>query len=420
MQDLVRHTEQLSLLPKQYDFVTDTEHRGLMYSGAFGAGKTYALCVRRAMRASIPGAREALVRKHLVTLKRTTLRTLLEPTGDLPPVLPPGTYTHNQGANLIRLHGGGEITYFGMDDPQKIGSTNLSGIGIDEGVEISEEDFNWLRGRNRVQVRGLHNCIDTACNPGSPSHFLADLFGLARGSKPHTGYRTIRTSTYDNFFLPQDYIDDLSNLQGIAYKRYVLGEWVGSDGLVYDQFDRSVMVKSVPLTNLTGRRIAALDVGYRNPAALVIMIGDGDHIHIPYEWYKRRCNEAEIRSVVEQVWKDWDLEVVVCDPSAASMIDALHQINGVYAVAGNNKVFPGIMATQNYVCLDKGTDKPRLTVDPSCEHTILEFETYEWDRHRKKGSSDYNDVPLKLNDHAMDAIRYGVMEFERTSASLIW
>jgi hypothetical protein len=97
----------IKILPKQADFLQATE-RHVLYSGAVGAGKTRALCLKIAMRASFPGSREGLCRKHLVTLKATTLKTLLEGDGDMPPVLPAGYYQHNKSEKTIKLDGGGE------------------------------------------------------------------------------------------------------------------------------------------------------------------------------------------------------------------------------------------------------------------------------------------------------------------------
>jgi phage terminase large subunit len=48
----------------------------------------------------------------------------------------------------------------------------------------------------------------------------------------------------------------------------------------------------------------------------------------------------------------------------------------------------------------QGDNRPRLTVDPSCVETINEFESYVWKPEK--------DEPVKENDHAMDALRYGI------------
>ena len=65
------NTHRLELLPQQLKFIM-SEKREVLYSGAFGAGKTRAICLRVAMRASVEGAREGLCRKTVVALKRST------------------------------------------------------------------------------------------------------------------------------------------------------------------------------------------------------------------------------------------------------------------------------------------------------------------------------------------------------------
>ena len=208
------------VLPKQMQFLTAPE-REVLYSGAFGAGKSRALCWKLVTRASVPGAIELLVRKTNVALKRSTLKTLLESDGDLPAVLPAGAYTHNKSMQTIRIHGGGEIMYFGLDDPDKIGSTPATGVAIDEATELTEKDYTALRGRIRVKVKGLPRQIYSATNPGAPSHHLAQRFGLASDCEAAPDTKVITTRTADNFFLPADYVADLNTFSGVARKRYV-------------------------------------------------------------------------------------------------------------------------------------------------------------------------------------------------------
>ena len=102
------NTHELEVLPQQLRFLT-SDAREVLYSGAFGAGKTRAICLRCAMRASVQGAREGLCRKTVVALKRSTLKTLLEPDGLLPPILPQGSYEYKKIDGEIRIHGGGTI-----------------------------------------------------------------------------------------------------------------------------------------------------------------------------------------------------------------------------------------------------------------------------------------------------------------------
>lgn len=395
----------LEVLPKQHDFIC-CDARETLYSGAFGAGKSRAVCLKLAMRASVKGAREGLCRKHLVTLKATTLKTLLENDGELPPVLPPGSYEHNKSEKSIRIKGGGEIAYFGLDDPEKVGSYNLTGCAVDESAELSEADYRTLQGRIRVPVKGLANQLYGACNPSTPSHHLAKRFGLAGGHVAQDGCVAIRTCTSDNRFLPADYVESLSKLPPVARKRFFEGLWVGSEGLVYDQWDREAHVRE--RSGKWDRIIVACDDGYTNPFVAVRMCVDNDgRVHVESERYATGLLlDAKIAAVQSLAQ---DAEAVVVDPSAADLIAEMRDV-GLPVIEADNAVFDGIVRVQSRLA-KAGDGRPRLTVDPSCENVVREFETYEW-KTEKAGSAVLKDQPVKAFDHAMDAIRYGVANID--------
>lgn len=387
----------IKLLPKQMQFLHSGK-REVGYSGAFGAGKTYALCVKAVVRASVPGAVEGLVRKHNVTLKKSTLRTLLRGVGDLPPVLPAGSYSHHKSEQIIKIKGGGEIMYFGIDDPEKIGSVPLTGCAIDEAVELNEEDYRQLRGRIRVEAKNLSRQIYWACNPGPPSHFLADRFGLVPGATCAENCEAIQTRSHDNVYLPADYLADLDTFEGLAKKRYVDGLWVGSDGLVYDTWDRFTHVTERDKSEFK-RFIVVVDEGYTNPCVMLLIGEDGDgRLHLLHERYQTKMQDTDKVAWANDYAANFKVDAFVIDPSAVRLIELIRD-NGHHVVAADNAVFDGISRVQSQLAV-AGDGLPRMTVDPGCENTIKEFETYEW----KNGK----DEPVKANDHAMDAIRYGV------------
>lgn len=407
-------TIEVHALPKQMDFIRATE-REVLYSGAFGAGKSRAACLKVFMRASVPGAVEGLCRKTLVSLKATTLRTLLEPEGNLPPVLPPGSYDHNKSEKTIRIRGGGTIMYFGLDQPEKIGSMNLSGIGVDEAVELTEDDWTMLRGRIRLKVPGLPNQLYGACNPGPPSHWLAQRFGLALDAvEPQPNCRAITTKSTDNYFLPRDYVADLQTFTGLRHKRYVLGQWVGSDGLVYDRWDRTIHVRE--RHGEWARVVVGVDDGYSKPFACLRIGIDGDgRAHVMAEHYQQKLDREDkdgnpgklsiIRRMADGA------EAIVVDSAAAELISAIHNdgLPAVPCLKGPNSVFQQIVHVVQPRLLDPGDGMPRLTVDASCTSTISEFEAYEWMKNRAGSSTDdRKDEPIKEHDHAMDALRYAL------------
>ena len=382
--------------------------REVLYSGAFGAGKTRCTCIKLVMRASRKGAREGLCRKHLVTLKATTLKTLLEADGELPPVLPVGSYTHNKSEKSIRIRGGGEIVYFGFDDPDKIGSYNLSGCAVDEFVELEEADLTQIRGRIRFKIGDMPNQIYGACNPGTPSHHLAIRFGLAPDSKIQPDCEVIETRSVDNWFLPKSYLADLATFTGLAKARFVEGKWVGSEGIIYDRWDRRTFVQH--REGPWRRIIVGQDEGYTHPAVMVVVGEDNDgRLHVIREWYKAKQLESAVVAAAKELNAEFKPESFQVDPAAAklraSMID-----QGLPVEEAVNDVFGGIQTVQNRLIV-AGDGRPRFTVEPTCKNVIREFETYEWKK-KKARSEKLKDEPVKEFDDAMDALRYAIVKYD--------
>lgn len=279
-------TYELSLTDKQYAFVEDRESWEILYSGAFGAGKTRALCVRAMMMAQHPRAKVGMCRKTLKAFRDTTLRTLIEPDGDLPPVIPEGTYSHNKNDCRIRFHHGGIIDYFGCEDADRLGSLFFSDICIDEAIEFSEKEYAMLEGRLRVSfmrdpddadslvgsgrrdgVRNI-NTLAMATNPGDPSHFLYQRFFV----DDHEHRRVIHTESSENTYLSSQYIERLAGLQGVSRERYFKGQWVSFEGSLVVPGLRDCVIDAVPWDYRTlpdNEMVGGIDYGYTDPTAII-------------------------------------------------------------------------------------------------------------------------------------------------------
>lgn len=400
MEQTTENIQRLEVLPQQLRFLC-SEKREVLYSGAFGAGKTRAICLRIAMRASIVGAREGLCRKTVVALKRSTLKTLLEPDGLLPPILPRGSYEYRKIDGEINIFGGGTIMLFGLEDAGRIASMNLSGVAVDECTELIKQDWDMLRGRIRLKLPNLPNQLYGACNPSTPQHFLAKRFGLAGGYKCAPNCEAITTSSRDNWFLPKDYIEDLETMTGVARKRYFEGLWAGSEGLVYDMWlEEKFIVDEVP--DSFDRLIVGMDYGYNNPSVLLLAGIKDERMFIIQEWHERQKLEEEIVGTALS-WKEEYpmIECFVVDPSCAGLRASMRNV-GLDVVLANNAVFSGIQTVASR--LTNGDDgKPKLVVHRDCSNLIREFGSYEW-MSNQDGSS--KDVPKKQHDHCLDSLRY--------------
>ena len=182
---------------------------------------------------------------------------------------------------------------------------------------------------------------------------------------------------------------------GVFYQRFILGEWVLSEGLVYD-FGEGNIVDEVPSN---GEYYISIDYGTMNPFSAGLWCVLGDKATRVKEYYYNGREKAVQRTdedycdSVEELAKGYNIRQIVVDPSAASFIAALRR-RGFTIRKANNDVLDGIRRTAVY--LKNGNIK----IHRSCVDAIAEFGLYRWD---DKATAD---TVIKENDHAMDDIRY--------------
>ena len=244
---------------QQDEFVESSANRSL-FSGAFGAGKSIALCTK-ALRLSLdyPGNFGYICRKVRSSIVLSTLKTFLELV--CPPEL---IKDYNKTMQLVTLTNGSQIMFGGLDDFLKLGSLGAGGIGfcgIDEAIETVEDDWIMLEGRLRLP--GVPHQIFAATNPGPPTHYLYRMFFQDKKGEVY------HATTLDNPALPQDYIDRMNELEGIYKERYVLGLWKGLEGLVYSAFDDAVCVIPRFEIDKSWLLLTGHDFGLNNTAALI-------------------------------------------------------------------------------------------------------------------------------------------------------
>jgi PBSX family phage terminase large subunit len=380
MDDIITY----KILPKQMEFMKATEKEILM-CGGMGSGKSLALCLKLIEQASIPGNICLLVRKHLTTLRKSTLRMLLEPEGTRMALLPLNSYEQNKVERTIQLNGGGTIIYTGCDDPLSIRSVNAGSVFVDEASELDEKEYLELLFRLRINVGDLS--IHCATNPAHKMHFLYRRFEVEK----HKNRRVIYSSSMDNQFLPQNNLDWLNQLTGDARSKYVDGQWADTEKLIYPEFSCTNNVKDIKYS--FKRCIIGVDYGYANPTALVLCgVDDEDNMNIVEEWYKSKQLVGSIVTQIEIMMKNTGSDdiVIVIDPSAAGLI-AECEAKGLPVQKANNDVTVGIDRVRDRI------NNKKLLVDSNCINIIREMTGYTYDDFGR---------PVKVEDHSLDAVRY--------------
>jgi len=137
---------------------------------------------------------------------------------------------------------------------------------------------------------------------------------------------------------------------------------------------------------------------------LIIGLDSDGRMYVLEEFYERGMQVQVLFDWLKDKKQIYNFAAGYGDPSEPQfIIMANHQ--GLNMREADNAVLPGIDAV--FKALNIQPDgKPRLYVHERCKHTIEEFGKYRY-KDSKEGVAKQEN-PLKVDDHAMDAIRYGL------------
>lgn len=368
-------------------------------AGPAGTGKTLAICWKFHLAAHrYPGMRALFARQTLEALKKGALTTYANA------VRPQDSGVRYYGGSNARpaayiYPNGSVIELMSLEDPEKVKSAEYDMIYVNEVTESPEPTWQILRSRCR-NFRMPYQQIVGDCNPAGPKHWI-----LARS---RSGKLTLITSTHrdnpaywnadrgDWTEQGRQYVEGvLASLTGVERDRLYLGKWAAPEGLVYPDF----VPEMVHREDVTGwRTVMACDIGSRNPTAILTLHVAGDErVHVSREVYRREMTSSDILDAIGAEADGANPDRIWIDPSAKGVIGDLRR-KGYPVVGANNDVLEGIRRVRSVLA-------DGFSVDPDCVNLIDEFGMYAYPRNAKLET----DKPEKDHDHAMDALRYGVM-----------
>jgi len=241
-------------------------------------------------------------------------------------------------------------------------------------------------------------------------------------------------SWHNTFVFPGGYDDP--EIQRI--KREVTKEWFDQEigalftafvGRIYPEWAEASHVQRVPYDpNLPN--YFAFDWGFTNPfAAIEFQITPDDQIRVWREHYLSYHTLEEhiriMRSRPQPQYYNIKLGFGdAADPEAAiymsrhfcpTMAEPEAKVNWRQGVDLVKRMLKE-RETGYYDSYERPITKPGLIVDHSCVNTIKEFNNYRAAPEPRTGA-DAQDKPFKSDDHAMDAIRYGLMHLYELGAS---
>ena len=288
--------------------------------------------------------------------------------------------------NVFEVFGGKDESSFML-----IQGRTLAGVLLDE-VALQPRSFV-EQAVARCSVAGSKLWFN--CNPDSPQHWFYTEW--IQHAKERNALH-LHFQLEDNPSLDESIINRYKSLYtGVFYQRYILGEWVLAEGLVYE-FGEDNITDEQPKG---AEYYISVDYGTLNPFSAGLWSVNGAKAVRIQEYYydgrgqKKQLTDEDYCDEIEKLAKDRDIVKVIVDPSAASFIVALKR-RGFRVQQADNSVLDGIRRTA--VCLRNGNIK----IHRSCKDAIREFGLYRWDEKQTE------DKVIKENDHAMDDCRYFV------------
>lgn len=381
----------------------------IICDGSIRSGKTVSMTVGFFLwsMAEFNGQKFAICGKTIESLRRNVVLNLRD---WIPEDL---QITEKRAENKIIVSDGcgRENTYFlfgGRDESSYmlVQGITLAGALLDEVALMPQSFVEQVCARCSVYGSKLW----FNCNPGGPEHWFNKSW-IQRAKEMNALH--IHFTMADNLSLAKEIRERYERMYvGVFYRRYILGEWCLAEGLIYPFDVDTHTVKEVPeeATHGLGDWYISCDYGTLNPfSAGLWWVHQGRAIRVKEYYYSGRDKstmktDEEYYQELEELAGDRYIRCVIVDPSAASFIATIRQHGRFSVRKARNEVLPGIRLTA--AMLKAGVIK----MHKDCKDAIREFGLYSWE---EKGEVD---KPLKVNDHAMDDIRYFCSTIMRRSA----
>ena len=411
----------------QTQFLAASE-REVFYGGARGGGKSYAMLIDPLRYCDKAHHRALLIRRSM-----PELRDMINHSQRLYNQAYPGAKWREQEKEW-RFPSGARIEFGyaeNLTDVLRYQGQSYTWIGIDELPQYpTPEIYNFLRSSLRSVDPDIPVYMRATGNPGNVgSLWVKEMF--VDPSEPNKSFdvhidtvagrksitrRFIPAKLQDNPYLMQtdDYMIMLSSLPEVQRKQFLEGDWSAFENSAFPEFDMSVHVVQPFDIPSNWLRFRTCDWGYSSAACVLWIAVDFDNNFWVYrEHYTQRVT-ADIfaRQVMEKEHNEYIRYGILDSSTWAKRGDAGPSIAETMIREGckwrpsdrspRSRV-AGKLELHKLLAKDPDTGQPKLKVFSNCTNLVRTLPMLPVDKNNPE------DVVTHAEDHAYDALRYGVM-----------
>tara|TARA_R110002126_G_scaffold31099_3_gene100677 strand:+ start:670 stop:2346 length:1677 start_codon:yes stop_codon:yes gene_type:complete len=411
----------------QTEFLAASE-TDVLYGGAAGGGKSYAMLVDPLRYAHRAAHRALIIRRSM-----PELRELIDKSRELYPKAFPGC-KYREVEKLWNFPSGAKIEFGFLErdaDVYRYQGQAYSWIGFDEITHLPTEfAWNYLASRLRTTDSEIETYMRCTANPGGVgAHWVKNRYILP--SEPDTSFigkdgltrKFIPARLEDNPFLAMDgrYEKMLKALPPTQRKQLLEGNWDVNEGAAFTEFSLEEHVIPPFQIPIHWDRVKGIDYGYASESACIwATIDPSDGTLIVYrELYRKGLTGHDLGAIITEMEVEDPFSVQgVLDTSAWARTGTTGPTVGETLVRQGHKLrradknrIQGKIQIHEYLRLQP-SGRPRIQIFSSCPSLIRELQSIPLDKINPE------DVDTHAPDHAYDALRYLIMSRPRVNDPL--
>ena len=395
----------------------------VLYGGAAGGGKSYAMLVDPLRYAHRAAHRALILRRSM-----PELRELIDKSRELYPKAFPGC-KYREVEKMWNFPSGAKIEFGFLErdaDVYRYQGQAYSWIGFDEITHLPTEfSWNYLASRLRTTDSEITPYMRCTANPGGVgAHWVKKRY--IDPCVPDTSFegadgltrKFIPARLEDNPYLAEDgrYEQMLKALPATQRKQLLEGNWDVNEGAAFTEFTLEEHVIPPFEIPIHWERLKGIDYGYASESACIwAAIDPSDSTLIIYrELYRKGLTGQDLGYMITEMEMQDPFSVAgVLDTAAWNRTGTTGPTVGETLVKQGHKLrradknrIQGKIQLHEYLRLQQ-TGRPRLQIFNNCPNLIRELQSIPLDK------ANPEDVDTKAQDHAYDALRYLIMSRPR-------